>query len=63
MGKPTHMETNDKTCEYDSYKSGSDDNYFQVKYEEKKCLCQQTKRERRRPMEVFSFTYSKISYF
>jgi hypothetical protein len=54
------METNDRTCEYYSYKLGSDHNYFQVKDEEKKHLYQQMKRQRRRAMEVFSFTYCKI---
>jgi hypothetical protein len=34
-----------------------------LKDEEKKHLCQQTKRQRRRLMEPFSFTYCNIYYF
>ena len=31
MGNPTHLETSEKTCAYDSYISRSYDNFFQAK--------------------------------
>ena len=31
MGKPTHLETSEKTCAYESHMSRSDGNRFQAK--------------------------------